>query len=179
VFIVSTPNPATYPPGNPYHKHELSPGEFSALLERSFPALALFEQDYATALSLRPSANSAATGAGWSFMPAAHKPQQKPDYYLALCAHSQRALDQGLQAAKSIMYELPADRLGERIGELLTAVAALREQDRAIDAKNTHIAALEAEIRRQGQWAADLERQLLAVKQKWYMRLLSRLGPNP
>jgi len=231
VFVVSTPNPATYPVGNPFHKHELAAAQFVEMLAAFFPAVALFEQDYATALSLRPSATGAGVGAGlrpalpphqadagagvgagvgaglrpalpphqadagagvgagvgaglrpaladapleWTFVPAAERAVQEPDYYIAVCARQQETLDQTIQSAHSIMYELPADRLGERIRDLLMLQRILDEKNSQLLQKDAHIARLENELRRQGAWATDLERQARALKDNWYVRLFGR-----
>jgi len=171
LFIVSTPNVATYPPGNPYHKHEMSLDAFDGLLRGSFAAVHMFEQDYSTALAVRPLAPDAA--AAWRFVPAAERTPQQPDYYVALCAHNDAAL---APAAASIMLELPSDRLGERIAAAQTLQRLLNEKTAHIAEKDAHIARLEEEIRRQGDWAADLDQRLQALSRSWYVRLFGRLS---
>jgi len=175
IFIVSTPNPATYPAGNPFHKHELTADELLALVQRSFPATALFEQDYTTALSLRPSPDSNLPFQPlWQFTPAAERRPRQPDYYVALCARRAKTLQDALDMAASIMYELPADRLGERISDILTLQRLLEEKNLHLSEKDAHIADLENELKRQGAWAASLEQQVLALGRPWYRRLLDR-----
>ena len=175
LFIVSTPNIATYPPGNPFHKHEMGVAQFTSLLEEAFPAYMLYAQDYATALSLRPLAFAAGDlPTAWHFTPAAGKLPLEPDYFVAICAREQDTLVQALQQARSIMYELPADRLGERIRDALTLQAALDEANRVLADKDAYIAGLEQEQQRQGAWAAGLEQQLLDLKKAWYVRLFGR-----
>ncbi len=177
VFVVSTPNPATYPAGNPFHKHEMSLAEFEAVLRQSFLALAMFGQDYATTIALRPASQTgAAPAAGpWRFVPAAQPRLGQPDYYVAICALSEQTLDSALAAARPIMYELPADRLDERIRDLLSVQGMLDEKNRHMAEKDVHIARLEQELQRQGAWAAGLERQVRQLSSAWYVRLFGRL----
>jgi len=165
VFVVSTPNTATYPPGNPFHLRELSLADFGALLGQFFPALAIFEEDYETAISVRPAGG--AQPSGWTLVSAQEKVPRQGDYYLAVCTKRQHLLDEMIESARAVMYELPADRLAERISDAVTLQGMLEE-------KNAHIARLEGELRRQGQWAADLERQLLDIKRRWYFRVFGR-----
>lgn len=166
LLIISTPNTTTYPQGNPYHKRELSGREFSELLGAHFPALAIFHEDYDTAISLRPAAGG--ESGGWTFVAADDKPAREPDYYLALCAKRQPALNHALGLARSVMYELPADRLGQRIHDVV------KLQD-VLDDKNRYIARLEQESRELSAWATDIETELRAIKQRWYYRLF---GPR-
>lgn len=175
VFVLSTPNPATYPPGNPFHTHELTWPELAALLEQQFPAVARFEQDYATALVVRP--EQGASGV-WTLTPAAARAAQEPDYFLAVCAQSAEALQRALANAQPLFYELPADRLGERIRDLLAVQSMLDEKNRHLAEKAAHIARLETDVKRQADWAAGLERRLQAIESRWFGRLLSRLSPH-
>lgn len=52
LLVVSSPNRDVYPPGNPFHKHEFTPGELAAALESRFAHVKLVrQQDWlATAL---------------------------------------------------------------------------------------------------------------------------------
>lgn len=170
LFICSTPNAATYPPGNPFHKHEMTQDEFRAVLSKHFPALAMFEEDYATALVLR----SVELSTAWSFTPSAEKAPEEADYFVAVCAGWKTVLDDALARAHNIMYELPADRLGQRIREVLTLNALHEEQQRQLAEKDAQIVQLSEQLHRQGVWAQDLERQLLDLKRRWYVRLFSR-----
>jgi SAM-dependent methyltransferase len=172
LFVVSTPNPATYPAGNPFHKHEMGQAEFVETLRQSFAALAMFEQDYATAIALRP--NGVAHGAGWQFVPADKVSAYEPDYYVAVCAHQQQTLDAALSAARAVMYELPTDRLDQRIHDLVTVQEMLDAKNRHLLEKDAHIAALEQELQRQSVWAAGLEQRLHALSDAWYVRLFGR-----
>ena len=175
LFVVSTPNPATYPPGNPYHKHEMNAAQFEAVLGRSFASRAFFGQDYATAQSLRPWSLPAGSPSGsWEFVAARDKPATEPDYFLALCARDDSVLAAALLAARAIMYELPADRLGERIADDLRLQAALDEKNLHLAEKDVHIAALQEEMKRQSTWARGLEEQLLQLRGMWYVRLFGR-----
>ncbi len=217
IFTVSTPNAATYPPGNPFHKHEMGVDEFLALLGLSFPALALFEQDYCTTLALRPSASpvgqaflpdattarpvgqaflpddAAAHSVGqalspgitpsspdaatagvtcYRFLPAPARAPQQPDYYVAVCALNSDALHGALRLLQSIVYELPADRLGERTRAVISLQNTLEE-------KNAYTARLEDDLRRQGVWANGLEQQVKTLRKTWYVRLFGKLGRLP
>lgn len=156
LFVVSTPNAATYPAGNPFHKHEMALAEFEAVLGCSFPAFTMFEEDYATAIALRraPGRPDITPGAsGWTVVPAEQRETAGPDYYLAVCARQQDALDRALSPARNILYEVPADHLAER---------------------DAHIAHMETEFRRQAAWAAELEQQVRELTNLWYVRLLRR-----
>ena len=158
ILVVSTPNAATYPVGNPFHKHEMSLAEFDAVLRQSFPALAMFGEDYAMAIALRPASQTGAPPAvgQWQFIPAAEPTLGQPDYCVAVCALSDRALDTALAAARPIMYELPADRM-----RMLPSVRGmLEEKNKHMEEKNAYIARLEQELQRQGAWAEGLERQV-------------------
>jgi ubiquinone/menaquinone biosynthesis C-methylase UbiE len=44
ILMVSSPNPATYPPGNPFHVHELEPEELVRSLRSRFANVALWTQ---------------------------------------------------------------------------------------------------------------------------------------
>jgi SAM-dependent methyltransferase len=225
LLIVSTPNPATYPAGNPFHKHEMSGEEFVALLRQSFPALALYAQDYTTAIALRPIAGAGRVGqaftndmAGQSsgtnarptdtaaqpsgtnarptdtaaqpsgtnarptdtaahsrFLPAAATAHTQPDYYVAVCARDEQPLQHALRNAQSLVYELPNDRLGERIAAALTLQRLLDDKNQHLAEKDAHIARLEEQMRQQSRWAKGLESQALALQKTWYVRLFGRL----
>lgn len=181
LFVVSTPNPATYPAGNPFHVHEMDVNNFSALLQRSFPACALFEQDYTATITLRPASidgwsDPALSGAAdWTLMPATGRSPRQPDYYIAVCARGQETLQQALRGVQSIIYEPPADRWEERISDVLTMQRILDEKNRRLAEKDTHITHIEEELRRQSDWAAGLEKQLLELRRTWFVRLFGRL----
>jgi len=175
LFICSTPNLATYPAGNPYHKREMTRAEFEAVLAEHFPAVALFEEDYATAIVVRSGTGATA----WSFTPAAERPPSEPDYFVAVCAGQQAVLEHAMVRARNIIYELPADRLGERIRDVLTLNALQAQHDRQLAEKAAQIAHLEEQLRRQGAWAHDLEQQLLYLRKRWYVRLFSRRWRRP
>ncbi len=70
-----------------------------------------------------------------------------------------------------------ADRLGERIRDLRAVQALLDEKNRHLVEKDAHISHLQEELQRQGAWAIDLERQLLKLRQSWYVRLFGRRTP--
>jgi len=63
LFIVSTPNALTFPHyyRSPFHRHELTPTEFSALLEGSFRNVTYWAQDTVTASYVITSEASSAT----------------------------------------------------------------------------------------------------------------------
>lgn len=171
LFIVSTPNVATYPPGNPFHRHEMTLEAFQALLSASFPTVTVFAQDYSTALALRPHAPALVTP--WRFVAATQRTAREPDYFVALCADSDAAMQPGTQ---SIMYELPADRLGERIAAARTLQQMLDDKNRQMAEKDAHIARIEQELERQGAWATEIERRLRTLSAAWYVRLFGRLA---
>lgn len=53
IFIVSMPNTNTYPKGNPFHKKELTPKEFEALLKKNFKIVKIFQQGFEFAQTIK------------------------------------------------------------------------------------------------------------------------------
>jgi SAM-dependent methyltransferase len=54
LVVVSSPNPASYPPGNPHHVHELSPGELRDALAARWANVGLLYQDLWLFSSVEP-----------------------------------------------------------------------------------------------------------------------------
>ncbi len=169
LFVVSTPNVATYPPGNPFHRHELTRDAFHTLLSEVFATVVMYEQDYCTALCVRPEAERPA--ATWRLTPATRREAQQPDYFIALCAHESADVPERVE---SIMYELPADRLGQRIADVQTLVRLLDDKNAQLQAKDVHIAQMVSDLRQQGEWAQQMQRRLQALERAWYVRLFGR-----
>jgi len=56
LLVISSPNRASYVPGNPHHKHEYLPGELRRLLENRFAGVRLFTQQVMVSSVLRDAA---------------------------------------------------------------------------------------------------------------------------
>jgi SAM-dependent methyltransferase len=63
LLLISSPNRAQYPPGNPFHERELAPSELEALAGRSFSEVTLFRQHNWLASAILDDADFAAEGA--------------------------------------------------------------------------------------------------------------------
>ncbi len=113
--------------------------------------------------------------AKWVFVAASDRPNVDADYYLAVCAREDETLQRARLAAANIMYELPADRLGERIRAALALQRLLDEKNTTLEQKDAHIRHLEQELGRQGAWAAGLEKQIHELRRTWYVRLFGPL----
>jgi uncharacterized protein (DUF3084 family) len=115
------------------------------------------------------------TAAHSRFLPAAATAHTQPDYYVAVCARDEQPLQHALRNAQSLVYELPNDRLGERIAAALTLQRLLDDKNQHLAEKDAHIARLEEQMRQQSRWAKGLESQALALQKTWYVRLFGRL----
>jgi SAM-dependent methyltransferase len=162
VFIVSTPNKATYVAGgedgkNPFHVREYYRAEFENLLGSTFRAVRLLEQRWvegmafsanpapailtdarAVGLPEDPSRNSgSAAGAGSLQAPV---PVAEAPYFIALCGN-QEILDDVILGLESLAFYRRAPRY-----EALKAAARKLEQ----------------EFDRRGEWAQGLEKECRA-----------------
>jgi SAM-dependent methyltransferase len=158
LFIVSTPNKATYVAGgedgkNPFHVREYYREEFEDLLRRAFAQVRLLGQYWLEGMALtshpalsepgpvragylpldEATSPDAETGAN----PTGQSGAAEPPYFIALCAN-QDVIDDALRDLSPIAFYPRAVRYG-----------ALQEAARG----------LEGEFNRRGEWAQGLERE--------------------
>jgi SAM-dependent methyltransferase len=130
VLLVSSPNPDVYPPGNPFHIHELRPAELLAAVSRRFECTATWHQHALIASTLTSDDEMRDDdGAGrmailtelphdramYSVVVAAHHPLPRMQRTVALV--SARELDDLALTAEALVAErtaLAADRDGMR-----------------------------------------------------------------
>jgi SAM-dependent methyltransferase len=168
VFLVSTPNRDYYAESrgsagpNPFHRHEFSYEEFREALTAVFPHMHIWTQNHAQAIVFSPPtpSSAAATIAGPNDPAVAH-------FYLAVC--SQSPVPAELTTSAFAWVPSSGNLLRERErhiaklnGELEKKDVWLRETlDAHSELQRDHETLL-AELERQNNWAAELDRELAA-----------------
>ncbi len=168
VLLVSTPNRDYYAESrgvsgpNPFHRHEFDYREFNEALESVFPHVGLWTQNHSDAILFSPRSPGEAIleAPGWNRPNLAH-------FYLAACSQSP------IESISNVFAWIPssANLLRERElhiaklnGELERKDAWLRQTIAAhAELQNKHEAVTE-ELRRQNNWAAELDREIEARK---------------
>lgn len=132
LLFVSSPNPDVYPPGNPFHVHELRPAELVAAVGSRLAHTRLFHQVLAISSHLRADRAGDPAGAflasGWMVGPggSGHDP-----YALVVAGASP------LPAIDDVQVLAPSDQLDH----LDAAAIALAAERRAFEAQQTAVVA--------------------------------------
>jgi SAM-dependent methyltransferase len=194
LFIVSSPNRAQYPPGNPYHVKEFLPDELRALLSGSFSEVALFRQHNWIASAILDDAAFAAEDASEEIGLSTSKVQRRNPgeelYTLAVCSDSpvpepplRVLLTHGLEVRRwlqeiqrEIEFRLERENelrlLGDELARTREALAACeRELLELRDARSTTM----GELERQAYWLqrAEIDPEALVSRRpvRWAFRL--------
>jgi 2-polyprenyl-3-methyl-5-hydroxy-6-metoxy-1,4-benzoquinol methylase len=136
VVIVSSPNPAVYPPGNPFHLHELAPDELLSEMRARFANVALYRQHLMLASTIVPDGVSQLRLDGvvpesLSLLGAGYDP-----YSLVMASDGDLHPMPGVQSLAT----------SHQLVELAAAAAALDEERGAIRADHRRIVAERAEL---------------------------------
>jgi len=165
VFIVSTPNRVTYPPGNPFHVKEFFLQEFVELLKESFISVVVYDQDYLYTLiihnhhsekrALNTSLGTVQGEENWVFFPLSTFEGEEPDYFVALCQEERTPLDLFAPAGQVWNYicEVSTVRFEERTEWALRL-------DKEIEQRDQRIVQLQGELEERTDWALRLDKEV-------------------
>jgi SAM-dependent methyltransferase len=167
LFVVSSPNRAQYPPGNPYHEKEFLPDELHALLSQTFPEVRLCRQHNWLASAILDDGSFQVEGAAQDLELRTSKLQGRAPgdelYTLAVCSDAplkelpQRAvMTHGLEVRRWLGEIAELLRLGDELAQTRDTLAA-RERELLLlrDQRSTTMGQLE----RQAYWLqrADID----------------------
>ena len=163
VLLVSTPNRDYYAESrgaagpNPFHRHEFDYEEFRLALHAVFPHVQIRMQNHSEAIvfALRESSGDALEISGSSDPATAN-------FYLAACSQSPIPLMESfawVPSSANVLRERER-HIAKLTGELTKKDDWLQENLAAHSELQRNHEALNAELRRQNQWAADLAREI-------------------
>lgn len=191
VFIVSTPNRVTYPPGNPFHVKEFFLQEFVELLKEFFISVVVYDQDYLYTLiihnhhsekrALNTSLGTVQGEENWVFFPLSTFEGEEPDYFVALCQEERTPLDLFAPAGQVWNYicEVSTVRFEERDQRITQLQDEFEERtkwalrlEEEVRQRDQRIAQFQGEFEERTDWALQLERK--AREQDQYIERLQK-----
>ena len=186
LLVISSPNRSEYPPGNPFHVHELTADEFRALLAGAFADVRLLRQHNWIASAILDDEAFAAADPATPLETRVRKLQGREPgrelYTLAICgdgplehvaAGAETALTHGLEVRRWLEEIRALLRLGDELAQTRQALADSERQLLELrDSRSAEMARLE----RQAYWLERAHVDLDAWMSRRWVRALARVA---
>ncbi|MGI8426579.1 MAG: glycosyltransferase [Actinomycetota bacterium] len=172
MLIISSPNKATYPEGNPFHLRELHFEEFESLLSSAFEHVAILGQDNWVTSAILPAGVIEAEGGRVKGKPnvtkATGRPSEKSLYMVALAsAEPLPGVDPHLILARVSEQDFWLEEMSRRDAEIDFLKATLTNQNTTLQDQNASVEHLGSRLSDERARLRSLEESIRIKEQDW------------
>jgi len=172
MLIISSPNKATYPEGNPFHLRELHFEEFESLLASEFEHVVVLGQDNWVTSAVLPGGaikdDNGPVGGKPKVTKATGRPAEKSLYMVALASGEPLpAVDPHLILARVSEQDFWLDEMSRRDSEIDFLKATLTNQNATLQDQNVSVENLGSRLAEQRARLRSLEESVRVREQDW------------